>query len=385
MTVLDLRSFPPVEENIERPATLSQTLLAKYDTCPRSAYLYRLLNGGKPSHAMARGSALHETVDQAIQLMRAQEEATMPGDVATELADAVMAEHPEWVLRAHDQDVVRLCAYNWAEATVLDFDILLGAEIMLTIELGGFTVRGRIDLAEAKGHTAYLHDYKTSLRIRTKEEVEESFQGKLYALLVLFGVDPETGLTLGSGLQDVFFYEEYPRYRTDEGPLMAREASWTKAEIFEFRGGLERNIANFEDALSTGDWPARDGSWCTECPAEQLCPIPAHLREVESIASEADAEDAFSQWFALGKERERYARMMRGWVDENGPIYVGDYAYDARVEDGHKVKKWPEFLTAIHRTAEFKVPFDASAHIEPRRATKYDSRRLTKEEWNGSD
>lgn len=384
-TAVDLRTFPPVDFTIEPPETLRQTLLRRHDLCPRSAALYMLTKGGKPSHATDRGTAFHEVHDQAVNLMLAQEEQRMPGDVATELADSVMAEHPEWVLRAQDQDVVRLCTYNWAESFVLDPDALLGVELSLQIEIGGFTVTGRIDLAEAVGQTAYLHDYKTSLRIRKKEEVEEGFQGKLYALLVLFGEDPSTGLTLGSGLQDVFFYEEYPRYRTDEGPLMAREASWTKAEIFEFRNSLERNIANFADSLQTGDWPARDGSWCGECAAPTLCPIPAHLREVEEIETEVDAEDSFSQLMALERETARYRANLRPWVDEHGPVYVGDYAFAARAEEHNAVKDWPEFLTAVHRTAEFKVPFDETAHIEKKRSTKYMKRRKTKEERDGSD
>lgn len=385
MTV-DLRSFPPVEANVERPERLRQTLLAKHDNCPRSAYLYLKYDGGPPSHPKSRGTALHEVVERLKEIMVEQSEPTIPGDLATATADAVMAEHPEWVLRAEDQDVVRLCAYNWAEATVLDLDAIVAVELPMHLELGDWTLSGRIDHAEATGQTAYLRDLKTSLAIRKKEEVVRGWQGKFYALLFLFGVHADTALPMGGGINDVFFYEEYPRYRTEEGPLFTREAAWTRAEIFEFKVSLERNLAAFEHSLGTGEWPAVDGTWCSTCPAQSECPIPAHLRQVESIETEADAEDAFSQWFALDREKARYHGAMREWVKEHGPIFLGDYAFDGTVSESRTVTDIDEFVRAAYRVAEHGIDaetFDLLQFVEKRTATKFTKRRQTEEERDG--
>lgn len=382
--VQSLRSFPPVDLAIEPPERLSQTLLGKHDNCPRSAYLYLKYGGGTPSHAMMRGTALHEVVERLKLTMVEQGEWTIPGDVAAEMADAVMVEHPEWVLRAEDQDVVRLCAYNWAEATALDLDAIVAVELPMHLELAGWTLSGRIDHAEAAGQTAYLRDLKTSLAIRKKEEVERGWQGKFYALLFLFGVHAETGLPMGGGINDVFFYEEYPRYRTEEGPLFAREAAWTRPEIFEFKNSLERNILAFERSLETGDWPALDGSWCSECPAQQECPIPAHLRQVHTIESDEDAADAFSQMLALEREKSRYQTALRERVKETErPVYLGDYAFDATKTESRTITDLDEFVTIAYRIVDHEISrdsIDLSSFIEKRTSTKFAKRKLTKEE-----
>lgn len=378
---LNLREQSPVAENIERPDTLSQTLMAKHDKCPHSAYLYRRLGGGKTTHALTRGTAVHVVAEVCQREMIEQGEPTIPGDVATTRADEVMAEHPDWVLSAEDQDVVRRCIYNWAEATVLDLETLIGIEVPMQIELGGFLLRGRLDRLAVVGQSAYGNDLKSSLNIRRKEEVEESFQGHFYGMLALFGVHEETGMALGAGLNDFWFYEEYPRYRTDEGPLVTREAVWSRAELYEFKVALERNIEAFASSLETGLWPARDGSWCGECPAQRLCPIPAEVRELPEITTQEEAEALFSLRLRNRREGEAMQRALREWAKATEePIYSGDYAFDGRRETVRKVKDWDQFLMAVERTVEFKVPLEAEAHIDQRDQVKFDRRKRTEEE-----
>jgi hypothetical protein len=385
LTATSLRDFPPVVENIERPDTLSQTLLAKHNKCPRSAYLYRKYKGGTGSHAMGRGILFHEVADQAINELLEQEEAAMPGEVAKELADAVMAEHPEIPLSTDEQDAVRLMAYNWAEGTIIDPAAVVAVEMPLQFEIGGFTLTCRLDLVEAHGSTLYVRDWKTSLAIRKSEEIQKGFQGLFYALACIEGEDPETGARIGGGIQDVWFYETYPRYRTEEGPLLAREGSWTRAEIHEFKGSLERNVAAFERSLETGDWPTRDGSWCSECPAQGECPIPEHLRELPQIETEEDAHNAFSRKLALERESRRLQSGLRGFVKDNGPLFHGDYAFDARLEEQKKVKDWNELILALQRTSELGTPFEMTEHIEIRKSTKFAKRKLTPEEMEERD
>jgi hypothetical protein len=378
----DYRGFPSVEENIERPNTLSQTLLAKHDKCPRSAYLTRKYRTG--SVEMDRGTAAHEVFERLTNTCLEGEEATIPGDLCRAVADEVMRERTDLVLPADEQDAVRAMAWNWGEGMAIDAETYIGAEIPLETEINGWVVTCKLDLVEGIGSSIHIHDYKTGLNIRKREEIQRGFQGKLYGLAVLFGVHRETGLNLGAGINDVWFYETYPRYRDkDSGGLIKKEGVWTRTELAEFRTALERNIERFAESLETGDWPARDGSWCSECPAPTECPIPAHLRSIEQITTASEAEDAFSHKMAIERESRRLQGGLRGWVQTTeSPIYVGDYAFDASVTQGSEVKDWGEFLTAVMQTVDYGVPLDVTAHIRPKRSTKFAKRKKTEDEIN---
>jgi len=376
------RDFPPVEENIERPETLSQTLLAKHDKCPRSAYLMRRYKTG--SVEMDRGTAAHEVFERLTDLALDHEELTVPGDVCRAEADAVMTERTDLVLPAEEQDAIRAMAWNWGEGMTITPRPSIGAEVPLEIQVGGFLVTCKLDLIEGVGSSIYIHDYKTGLNIRKREEIQRGFQGKLYGLAVLFGVHRETGMNLGAGINDVWFYETYPRYRDkDSGGLIKKEGVWTRTELAEFRVSLERNIERFAESLDTGDWPARDGSWCSECPAQTMCPIPEHLRSVEEITSDLHAELAVSRKMALERESRRLQDGLRGWVQQTErPIYVGDYAFDARVSQSSEIKDWDELILALTRTSEDGAPFEITEHVRPKRSTKFAKRKRTEEEIN---
>jgi hypothetical protein len=198
---------------------------------------------------------------------------------------------------------------------------------------------------------------------------------------VKIGVHREKKLSIGAGINDVWFWEKYPRYRDKEtGALVAKEGAWTRPELHEFKVSLERNVALFERSLETGDWPARDGSHCSECPAQTECPIPAHLRFQDEITTLAQAEDAFSLKMAGERDSRRVQSALRGWAQENGPIYVGDYAFDATPAESKEVIDWDQLLLALRRTSELGAPFEMNDHVRLKQSTKFAKRRLTEEE-----
>lgn len=363
------------------PETLRQTLLSQHDKCPHAAWL-SMKYPDRQTHAMTRGTVLHLVVERGIEMLIDNGETTLPGDMATSLADDLMAEHPEWVLSTAEQDVVRLCAWNWAEAFLFDPEAFLGCEIPMQIELCGWTVTGTIDLAEAQGETLYLRDNKTSLAIKKPDEMRRVFQGQLYALLMMFGHHAETGAQMGTGLNHVWFYEEYPRYRTEEGGIVKREADWSRAEIFQFKRSLERNLLAFERSMQTDEWPARDGSWCSTCPSPTECPIPERLREIPDVATAEDALDAFSKKLANERESRRLQSGLRGWVEEHGPIFTGDLAFDAHVSDVRKVKDWEILLRAIKWSASDPEhrEFVLTEHVDFHKQTKFAKRKQTPDE-----
>lgn len=382
---INLRDFPPVEQNITRPETLSQTLMGKHDNCPRSAYLSRKYRGGTGSIEMDRGIALHDSLERCQNLMIETGESTIPGEVARDIAESVMAERTELVLPTREQDRVRAMAWNWAESSfgTIDPNTILGVEIPMHIDLGGFKCTCRVDRAAVASRTLYVDDWKSGFP-GSREEVQQSFQGKFYGMVLLFGVVSETGLNLGAGINDVWFYEVFPRRRKDDGTLVALEAVWSREELFEFKGSLERNIEAFASSLETGLWPARDGSWCSYCPARSECPIPAHLRQVEEINTVADAEDAFSHLLALDEEKRRYQTGLRGWVKENSAVFLGDYAFDAISVESHEVVDWAKLEYALYQSQELGVPFRKEDHVRLKQGTKFSKRKLTEEERHGS-
>lgn len=386
ITALNLRDFPPVEENIERPETLSQTLLAKHDKCPRSAYLSRRYKTG--SIEMDRGIALHETLERCEKLMSEREEWTIPGDVAKDMAEAVMSERSGLVLPAVEQDRVRAMAWNWAESRygTIDPETLVGIELPLRLELAGFVLTCRLDRVEVANQTLYLPDYKSGWPGR-REDTQSSFQGQFYGVASLFGErywpdDPtREPVTIGTGIDYVCFEEVFPRRRDDEtGELIVLEGHWSRTELFEFKSSLERNVERFAASLITGDWPARDGSWCGQCPAPTECPIPEHLREVEQITSEEEAQAVFSRKLAHEREGRGMQTGLREWMKEHGPIFVGDYAFDAAISEGQEVKDWPSLELALYQSLELGVPFKRDDHIRAKVSTKYAKRKLTEEE-----
>jgi PD-(D/E)XK nuclease superfamily len=387
LTATDLRNFPAVADNIERPDTLSQTLLGKHDSCPRSAYLSRKYETS--SIAMDRGTAFHLVAERATEMMLEAGEQTMPGEVAKELADAVMAEHPELVLPTESQDAVRLMAWNWAEGTVLDPSALIGVELRIRFEVGGFALTCRIDRAEVFDSTLHLHDYKTSLNMRKREDVQRGFQGQFYALAALRGeVVPEDEtlepFAIGSGINDVWFWETYPRYRDeDSGQLIAKDGSWTRPELHEFATSLERNVEIFESSLESGEWPARDGSWCSQCAAPAECPIPEHLRAVEEVTSPEHASDLFSLKLAHERHGRRMQATLRGWAKENGPVFQGDYVFDGQLQRSKEVVDWGALLHAIYQSTELGVPLKLDDHIRVKESTMFGKRKLTEEERDG--
>ena len=201
---IDLRKLPPVEPLERRPSRLSQTALKHADACPRSGYLYLKHRGGAANHPLDRGSALHVFAERMVLELIRQQEASLyapqPGeddDVARRqvaslthaMVDEILRERTDLVVPASEADAIRAMAYNLAVGFDVDPQTVVGVERMFGMEIAGWWVIGKIDLASLPGvHMAQVDDYKTSLHVPTQEEFESAFQTRLYALLLMFGV-----------------------------------------------------------------------------------------------------------------------------------------------------------------------------------------------------
>ena len=194
---------------------------------------------------------------------------------------------------------------------------------MIELELGGWTMRGKLDFAEiGPPFGALVRDYKTSINIPSRDEVEngaKSFQGRFYALLLLFGIPEGEQFPLGKGLDTCRVELAYPRYTSeDTGEMISRGVEWSRDQLVDFKRSIEDHLAKIDHGFETGEWPAQPGSWCAECPARSECPLPEVVHEIAEVASVEQAEEAL----ALHLTRDAEQRKLMKAVS----LFHGDYA-----------------------------------------------------------
>jgi hypothetical protein len=203
----DLRNLPPVEP-VELPQRLSQTLLAHANACRRSAWLYLRRRGGVPAVELDFGTAAHLVFERIVSDLIATGEralyaaaegedqesaAKQVASLSAAVVDEVLRERRDLQVPiahpTHSVDHLREQAYHFAATTPVDPETVLGLEQKFALELpSGWTVVGKLDVAEDLGGGLLgVTDYKTVFNAETEGEFADKFQGKMYALLLLFG------------------------------------------------------------------------------------------------------------------------------------------------------------------------------------------------------
>lgn len=459
---INLRKLPPVDVAPSRPDRLSQTLLAKSDACMRSAYLYLLHGGGAPSHPMDRGTALHIVQERVmLTLIEAGEPtlyAAMAGNaeinvqpedevqakrevasMTAAIVDEVLRDRPELNVPAAQADAIRVMAYHLAVGSDIDPGKVVGVERKFVCEIGGWLVSGKIDVASIlEPGFAQVDDYKTSFHVPSQDEYDETFQGRLYSVLLLFGhpveeipcekcrgtgevpssddftvtveaaaayermysgAGPrkcsacdgrgfveELGEPLGLRIQNVRTRELYPRYLREDGLVQRRERTMSRTEVNDFKVDLERAVAKLDQALDTGEWQPVPGSHCGECPAWAECPLPIALRqpalgkdnpkEAGGVTTEEEAIEAAVAWHFLSGMADVERKRVKAWVKANGPVRFGrDLVFEVAVSESTDTD-WP----ALERDAADGKPIDLAAYRKKKPSTRYGKRKLTAEE-----
>lgn len=413
MTTATLRDHPPlsdelreklateIERRIEEDGakTAGQTMLSHANLCPRSAAFYLIFGGGTETHATARGTLAHLFDEQMRDYLLEEGETTMPPEVAKDRMMALIAERTDLPLPEHEQEALRIYAWNCGWGTVIDPKTLVCNESTFALEIGDWTVRGRVDQADIlPDHTALITDRKSGLNLPSQEDYEAgppSFQPKTYALLFAFGTD-ESGMRLGEGIPTFRTRVELPRRMNQEtGELAYREAVYTQAELHDFRAALERLLTVLDAGLETGEFKAVAGTHCSTCPAAAHCPIDARFRTlpgeqappqpVPSIESVAAAEELATEKVFIDSRSAGIQKAMREWSKDNGPVHVGtDLVFDFGYTESRSVKDFDDLVAAIGRTTELGEPFDLAEHVQVRRSTPYRKTRIKKENANGN-
>lgn len=355
-----LGPFPGPE--VKRPEKASQTLMSRFNVCPFSAALYLDNKGGRQSYEMLRGSLFHRFVEEAVAWISDEHEhdptvRQMPPEVAKANMMHLIAESGEH-LPEHEMDACRLMAWHWSEATVVDPDYIVGLEQTIELEIGDWTVRGKLDFAEVGPFGALVQDLKTSIHLPSQDEIEngaKSYQGRMYALLLLFGIPEGESFPLGKGLNEVRVELAYPRFVNSEtGELLGRDVTWTRDQLIDFRDALALHLNELAQNLESGEWHAQAGSWCNECAKRPACPIPDESSEfvVESVE---DAEKALAIHFTRDAEQRRVMRSVSAFHESYGqPIYLGDYVYDRRLEQ-RRIVDWDAVNGGVVKPEHVKV------------------------------
>lgn len=410
------RELPPLpvaeRRKAKRPEKHSMTLMSKWDTCHRSAFLYLKHKGGAQTHAMARGEVFHQFVEEAVGYLTDPDEnpnapeTSMPPEVAKDRMMATIAERRDLVLPEFEQQALRGMAWNWAgsnQGLVEDPEAIMGREQMIELDLGDWIVRGKLDYALMSpfGYPV-VDDYKTSLHKPSKDELEngaKSYQGKFYALLFLFGIPEGESLPLGHGLDECRTRQIFPRYLNEEtGDLSGAdfEVVYSRDFLSDFRRSLADQLAGMDQALKDGRWQAAIGSHCTECPAQAECPLPRHIVPkaldvsktraaqigtlFEELAKPApvetleDAEHAATAAHILSMLGTRVRSRVRDFADENGHeavFYGTDYKLAFKPKTAREVD-W--------EALEAGEPFDPKKHVKVTESTEFTKRKITADE-----
>ena len=362
---IDLRG-PFSAAPVKPPAKPSQSLLHHLDSCSYAGMLYlKYGGGGAASHAMARGSAFHHFAERATRrimeragvidpddLARAREMSSseeqlrewlqeqgvatvqISVDEARDLMQQVIKQSADLVVPTAEQDALRAMAWNFATGHVIDPTKVVALETMLELEIDGWTVRGKLDRAELVEHEAFVHDYKTSRNVQSKGAYEKSFQPQFYALLVAQGVyaapeedhpqlnvRPEQyGKRVTEKGGPVHTYELYPRYTYQEtGDLVNNEATYTQAQLADFKETLRSSLARLEHGLETNMWAAVPSSHCAICPSRADCPLPAEIRDEYPRPSTEEEARELAQWSVMfDHARKGINKNLKAWASESG-------------------------------------------------------------------
>jgi PD-(D/E)XK nuclease superfamily len=374
------RDLPPVDDPLEAPdeKIVGQTFLRHFDRCDRAAYLYRKHEGGPASAELNRGAIFHTFAARAIRHLIDQGERQLPPEVAKDMIAEVLVEHAHLTVPAHERRALRYMAYHFAEGTYFDPTAIVGVEQSLSLQLGDWLLRGRVDLLEQVGPARLdVTDWKTSFDTGSQEEHANDFQTHNYAMLVAFGVTPE-GLRLGDGIDFFGLKKGFPRFLYDDGIAM-REHVVNRIELSEFREDLEVTLKRLEANFVSQKWQPTPGSHCAECPSELECPLPRHLRPDSQLnaATREEAESLASWHYLITRQAAQAKKVIKAFADRNG--YDGiRQGRDLALVFNPVTKRSVDhdgLPVAVEGAVEYGTEFDLSEYVKTSSYVGFDKRK----------
>ncbi len=178
-----------------------------------------------------------------------------------------------------------------------------------------YWISGIIDRITEVNGVYEVHDYKTSLYLPTKKEIEEDCQLALYAIALdhLYGV------------KDIELVWHFLAFNKE---IRLRKPSYEDA-----REEVIKRIEEIEEARKRNEFPPRESSLCPYCSYKPLCPLFKHEYKLEEMKpEEAIHEDGFTlvnkYWeltqkiAELEEEREKIRKKLVEYARKNDLQYV---------------------------------------------------------------
>ena len=325
------------EQTLKVPAAYRQSLIAAFDTCNRRALYAMLTKQRSPSPLAARGTLFHRFAHRAINEMRAQGETTFSVEQGMELLSEVILQrdippHEIVPLSMRELRWLRVLAVKWCERMALSVDRIVGVEERLSMDVlvpGGDVLRvtGQLDVLQAGPgeRDATIIDHKTGFarpsRARDQGDAPDQsgengltalgwVQAVIYALLVFANYSPEV-------VEQVTFREYHVLWGETRQLTIGR---WESERLMDV---LAAQVSLLHEAVLAGPgserWVASPGPHCAMCDGRLRCPI----REYAGVpADEQEARLAAGEWILAAEIRKERAEILKGWVDQYGPIEV---------------------------------------------------------------
>lgn len=336
-----------LEEVIERFPTVRQSLLAKFDDCPLSAYFEVEYTNGWTTHPAARGTIFHRTAAECLRTMRAQDSKHIPVGEALVILQEQLEQRdvpPEDRVRVPLREIpdLKFSVAKWASDNEFSIRDLIDVEKQLSAEIRyeddrGFprvrAVTGTIDalIAErgSNGETLIAVDWKDTWGIpggRNGDNPEfpakngskgvsyhAFFQLRLYAWLIMRTYPV---------VNKVILREFYPRWTE------VREASLHRGQLDDVEDMIRVAVREFDRCVATGSptltpegvkaWVPSPGKHCAWCALAARCPIPPDVRTEIAIGSESQARTAAGQLEVVEALRTKLREALRPYLERTG-------------------------------------------------------------------
>lgn len=427
--------FQPVHwpEGVALGDGVSQTFLRHLNLCARSAWLYQQHRGEAQTVEMMRGRLGHRALELATRAAIENGEVAIPPELAREMVDEAIGD-PEYACPVEHHDVVREAVYRWASETAFDPSEPAFVENLFEMDVAGWRVRCRIDLAvlAKDGSSVLIRDYKFGLGVPAQDEIArkrddgtlaaKSLQLILYALVLAYGypireeecpdcitghigvpgdhpsgyvIEPcptcharrriETREPFSVASRAQVFNTEFvfPAAEGVDGKMVRRPLSMTRLELEAYRPSVDALLRTLSYRIESGDWPAVvSDEACSICPASWECPIPRELRDFRGAVNTAEeAAQAFEVRARVTAEQRAIQKELRGFVERHGPVRFGDGMIAELVySESESVTDKEGLFGAVEMAVRYGEPFDRAKYVKVKGSRRLVERAMTADE-----
>lgn len=308
----------------------SFTRVSKAEQCGRAYHhAYVMKERGPKSDALKLGTLVHATLEQAIRaVMEAEHVGVLCPDKVLQMYGRRYAETYDGggSLQVFEDGAAMVRSWLTRVGPV-DWRRYLAIEQSFTVDVGGLSLRGVIDLVEQEADGSItVVDYKTNRGLYSRQEVEESLQLGIYAL---------AASVLYPGREVRLAYD-----MLRHGVRM--HTSRTPEQLDNVRRYVETIAARIEGWKTGGpdSYSPTVNRFCSWCDFRDRCPAYASALEVGNVDEVTDAGTVDD----VVVERERLAivektaktrryeldQVLRDIVGQEGPKAAGGMLIDVR-------------------------------------------------------